>query len=138
MFYFVMIKYSVACTLLLPFTFSSYFCGSFFSALPRRTERGNKSPLLRAIPTKPYMYLIQTKQSQKKDKYRRKCKGHHFCLGGRICSIPCRASCFAQADFEEQDEFKLFFQIILVQFILVQFILLFKIGPGKTACAARN
>ena len=38
--------------------------------------------------------------------------------GERIYSIPCRTSYFAQDDFEESDEFILFFQIILVQFIL--------------------
>ena len=38
--------------------------------------------------------------------------------GGTIYQMPGRASCFAQDDFEEQDEFIIFFQIILVQFII--------------------
>ena len=69
----------------------------------------------------------------KKDKFRRTGKGRRCCLGGRIYSIPCCASYFAKDDFEEKDEFILFFQIILVQFIL-----LFKIVLGKTASVARN
>ena len=47
-------------------------------------------------------------------------------------SLP-RQLFFVQEDFEEQDEFIPFFQIILVHFIL-----LFKIVLGKTASAARN
>ena len=70
---------------------------------------------------------------KKKDKNRRKGKGRRLCLGNRIYKIPCRASDLLQDDFEEMDEFILFFQIILVQFILF-----FKIVPGKTARAARN
>ena len=65
---------------------------------------------------------------QKKIKDRGKDKGRCFCLGERIYSIPCRARYFAQDDFEEKDEFILFFQIILVQFIL--FNILFKIVLG--------
>ena len=34
----------------------------------------------------------------KKDKDSRKGKGRRCCLGGRIYSIPCRTSCFAQVD----------------------------------------
>ena len=71
---------------------------------------------------------------QNKDKDRRKRKGHRFCLGGRIYSIPCLASCFAlgdlndmydelrQDDLKEKDEFILFFKIVL----------------GKIARVARN
>ena len=32
-------------------------------------------------------------------------------FGGKMCSISCRASCFASVDFEERVEFILFFQI---------------------------
>ena len=38
---------------------------------------------------------------QKKDKYSGKRQGHHCCLMDSIFSIPCRASYFAQDDFEE-------------------------------------
>ena len=55
---------------------------------------------------------------KKKDKDRREGKGRRLCLGGRIYSIPSRANHFAYGDFEESDEFILFFQIILVQFNL--------------------
>ena len=48
----------------------------------------------------------------KKDKDRRKCKGRRCSFGGRIDSVPCRASYFASVDFEEKDELILIFQII--------------------------
>ena len=38
-----------------------------------------------------------------------KAKGRRLCLGGKICSISCRASCFASVDLEKLDEFDLFF-----------------------------
>ena len=50
-------------------------------------------------------------QSLQKDGARSKGKGRRVCLGGRICSISCRASCFASVDLEEKVEFILFFQI---------------------------
>ena len=62
---------------------------------------------------------------------RRKGKGRSVCLGERIYSIPCRASYFAEDDFEELDGLILLFQMILVQFTLL-FVL------GKTASATRN
>ena len=43
-------------------------------------------------------------------------------VGGRICSIPRRASCFALVYLKEK----------------VKFILFFQINRGKTASAARN
>ena len=42
----------------------------------------------------------------KKDGERSKGKGHRVSLGGRMYSIPCRASCFAAVDLEEKVEFK--------------------------------
>ena len=58
----------------------------------------------------------------------RKGKGCRCFFGGRIYSIPCLGTgrYFVQDDFEEQDEFILFFRIILVQFIL-----LFKSSSAK-------
>ena len=62
-----------------------------------------------------------------KDKYvQKKSKGRRCMVGVIICSIPCRASCFAmvwfeekdelhQDDFKKKDEFILFFKIALVQ-----------------------
>ena len=38
--------------------------------------------------------------------------------GAEFYSVPCRSCYFACDDFEEEDEFILFFHIILVQFIL--------------------
>ena len=52
-----------------------------------------------------------------KEKDRRKGKGRSVCLGERIYSIPCRASYFAEDDFEELDGLILLFQMILVQLI---------------------
>ena len=45
-----------------------------------------------------------------KDKYKRKDKGRRFCLGGGGggCIQFLAAICFAQDDYEEQDEFFLF------------------------------
>ena len=39
-----------------------------------------------------------------KDGDRRQCKGRRVCLGGKICSISCRTSCFASVDLEETVE----------------------------------
>ena len=39
-------------------------------------------------------------------------KGRRICLGGKIYSIPCRASCFASVDLEEKNEFNLFMQVL--------------------------
>ena len=44
---------------------------------------------------------------QKKDGDISKGKGRRW-LGGKIYSIPCRASCFATVDLKEKDEFSLF------------------------------
>ena len=67
----------------------------------------------------PLKIKAQLLQSQKKkDKYRRKGKGRRCCFGDRIYSFACHASYFAYDDFEEQDEYILFFQIIMVQVIL--------------------
>ena len=35
-------------------------------------------------------------------------KAKVLCLGGKIYSISCRASCFASVDLKEKDEFNLF------------------------------
>ena len=48
--------------------------------------------------------------TKKKDENRRQGKGRRVCLGGRIYSIPCRASCFALVYLEETVEFNRFFQ----------------------------
>ena len=45
------------------------------------------------------------------DGIRRQGKGRCVCLGGRICSIPCRAGCFALVYLKEKVEFILFFLI---------------------------
>ena len=57
-----------------------------------------------------------------KDGERSQGEGRRVCLGGRIYSIPCRASYFALVYLEEQGELNLFFQIVW----------------GKTAGAAKN
>ena len=56
------------------------------------TELDSK-PLCNTVPLKPCAIPVQ-----KKDKIRRQGKGHRVCLGGKICSIPCRAGCFASVD----------------------------------------
>ena len=45
------------------------------------------------------------------DGIRRQGKSRRVGLGGRMCSIPFRASCFASVDLKEKDEFNRFFQI---------------------------
>ena len=45
------------------------------------------------------------------DGIRRQGKSRRVGLGGRKCSIPFRASCFASVDLKEKDEFNRFFQI---------------------------
>ena len=60
--------------------------------------------------------------AKKKDGERSKGKGRHVCLGDRVFSNPCRASCFVSVDMKEKLEFILFFQIDL----------------GKKLYAARN
>ena len=67
-------------------------------------------------------YTPPAQVSIKKDGNRRQGKGRRVCLEGKICSIPCRTSCFASVDLKEKDEFNLFF----------------KIDRGKIASAARN
>ena len=52
------------------------------------------------------------------DKDRRNGKGRGCSSGGRLYSIPCRASYFSKDVFEEYDEFIFIFEIILMQFIL--------------------
>ena len=89
------------------------------------------------------LYTEQTEQqhncyicyilAQKKDGERSIGKGQHICLRGRMYSIPCQASYFDQDDFEVQDEFILFFKIILVQFII-----LFKLSSAKQLVRSRN
>ena len=76
--------------------------------------------ILAILPNKELgpTYTDGVVRPKKKDKDIRKGKSRRYCLGGRIYSIPCRASYLPQDDFEEKDEFILFFQIILVQFIL--------------------
>ena len=44
-------------------------------------------------------------KSEKKDGEGSKGNGRRVCLGDRMCSIPCCASCFASVDLEEWDEF---------------------------------
>ena len=64
----------------------------------------------------------RSKEKKKKDGERSKGKGRRVCLGDRIYSVPCRASCFALVDLEEK----------------VEFILFFHIDRGKIASAAGN
>ena len=60
----------------------------------------------------------QYQQPQKKDGIRRQGKDRRICFRGRICSIPCRASCFALVYLKEKLQFVLFF--LIEKFILVQ------------------
>ena len=48
---------------------------------------------------------------QKKDGHRRQGKGRRVCLWGKICSIPCRASCFVLVVLKETVELNRFFKI---------------------------
>ena len=57
--------------------------------------------------TDQYIYI-----AQKKDGDRSKDKGRRVCLGGKIYSTPCRASCFASVDLKEKVEIILFFNIV--------------------------
>ena len=56
--------------------------------------------------TLPTTYQPVYQYTQKRDLYRRVGKGRRCCLGDRIASTPCRASCFSPGRFEE---FILFF-----------------------------
>ena len=58
------------------------------------------------------IFAVITRQPNKKDGDRSKGKGRRVCLGGRIYSIPCRASCFDSVDFEEKVRFILFFILL--------------------------
>ena len=48
-----------------------------------------------------HVFLHFVFHSQKKDENRSQGKGRRVGLGGKICSIPCRASCFASVYLEE-------------------------------------
>ena len=50
-------------------------------------------------------YTPPAQVSIKKDGNRRQGKGRRVCLEGKICSIPCRTSCFASVDLKETAEF---------------------------------
>ena len=77
--------------------------------------------------------LILGSAAQKKDLYRRECKGRRCFLGDRIVSLPCRASYFAPGRLEEFD-----FHPIL-HFVLSQFSLFVNSSWCKTAsCWQRN
>ena len=78
-----------------------------------------------------YTTIQQT--HRRRIKTEQQAKGVTSVQGKNLFNYLPRQLFFLQDDFEEQDIFFLFFQIILVQFIL-----LFKIVLGKTASANRN
>ena len=62
------------------------------------------------IKKKTHIYHESHLLYLKMESIRRQGKGRRVDLGGKICLIPCRASCFVSVDLRETVEFNRFFR----------------------------